>query len=83
MNEPRKKHELVNYDFCFGSGSNWYDLNTGRMYHIQEYKEALDRGEHPKGIRVTQGDDISKTIEWVDPVIARERMKDPEPDPRF
>ena len=53
------------------------------MYHIHEYKEALDRGEHPKGIRVTQGDDISKTIEWIDPVVARERMKDPEPDPRF
>ena len=79
----RKKHELRNYDFCFGAGLNWYDMDKGQMYHIQEYKDALERGERPKGIRVTNGGDISNTVEWVQPEILQERMKDPEPDPRY
>lgn len=83
MEKPRKKHELRNYDFCFGAGLNWYDLEKGFMYHIQEFKESLVRGEKPQGIRVTIGGDISKTVEWVDPIILKERMKDPEPDPRY
>ena len=83
MFENRKKHELRNYDFCFGGGYNWYDMSSGRMYHIQEYKEALEKGEKPKGIRVSIGGDINKTVEWLDPVICKERMKDPEPDPRY
>ena len=81
--KPRKKHELNNYDFCLGAGVNFYDMTKGVMYHIQEYKEAMDKGERPKGIRVSHGGDISKTIEWIDPVICKERMEDPEPDPRY
>lgn len=80
---PRKKHALKNYDFCYGAGVNYYDLTNGVMYHIQEYKEAIDRGEHPKGIRISVGGDISKTKEWLDPIIVKERMEDPEPDPRY
>lgn len=83
METPRKKHEMRNYDFCYGAGVNWYDMGRGLMYHIQEYKEAIEKGEKPKGIRVTQGGDISKTVEWVDPIIISERMRDPDPDPRY
>lgn len=83
MEKPRKKHKMKNYEFCFGAGVNFYDLEKGVMYHIQEYKEALERHEQPKGIRVTIGGDINKTIEWLDPIILAERMKDPEPDPRY
>lgn len=83
METPRKKHEMRNYDFCYGAGVNFYDLTKGLMYHIQEYKEAMEKGQKPKGIRVTQGGDINKTIEWIDPVICKERMADPEPDPRY
>lgn len=79
----RKKHEMRNYDFCYGLGVNWYDIAKGHMYHIQEYKEAVEKGEKPKGVRVSIGGDESKTIEWVDPYILRERMRDPEPDPRY
>ena len=79
----RKKHELRNYDFCYGAGVNWYDLDKCLMYHIQEYKEALEHGENPKGIRVSKYGNINETIEWVDPVICRERMKDDEPDPKY
>jgi len=82
-NPTRKKHEMRDYDFCYGAGVNFYDLEKGVMYHIQEYKEAFESGQNPKGIRVTQGGDINNTIEWVDPVILKERMKDPDPDPRY
>ena len=83
MEKMRKKHELRNYDFCYGAGVNWYDMQRGRMYHIQEYKEDLENGKKPTKIRVTIGGDLNKTVEWVDPFILRERMKDPEPDPRY
>ena len=83
METQRKKHELRNYDFCYGMGVNWYDVSKGVMYHIQEYKEAIEKGEKPKGIRVTMGGDPARTIEWVDPYILKERMADPEPDPRY
>jgi len=81
--KPRKKHPMKNYDFCFGAGVNYYDMETGLMYHIQEYKEAIDKGEKPTKIRVSIGGDISKTTAWLEPEIVAERMKDPEPDPRY
>ena len=84
MSQLRKKHELRNYDFCYGMGVNWVDMDRGKMYHIQEYKEAIEHGEIPKGIRVTKWDDPEqKTIEYVGEFTLRERMKDPEPDPRY
>ena len=79
----RKKSELRNFDFCSGMGVNWVDMDSGRMYHIQEYKEAMDRGENPQKIRVTTYSDPNTTIEWLDPMIVKERMEDPEPDPRY
>ena len=83
MEKLRKKHELKNYDFCYGMKANWVDMETGRMYHIQEYREAIDRGEIPKGIRVTQWGDPEKTLEWIDEYTLRQRMTDPEPDPKY
>lgn len=79
----RKKHELKNYDFCYGMKANWVDMDTGKMYHIQEYREAIDRGEHPKGIRVTKWGNENETLEYVGEYTVRERMKDPEPDPKY
>ena len=81
--KPRRKHEMRSYDFCYGAGVNFYDLERGLMYHIQEYKEDLEKGEHPKGIRVSRGGDINQTIEWIQPEILRDRMEDPDPDPRY
>lgn len=84
MEPLRKKHEMRNYDFCYGGGFNWVDIGTGKLYLIQEYREAIDRGEHPEGIRVVMtGDPEQKTVEVVGPYTLRERMKDPEPDPRY
>ncbi len=84
QNTFRKKRPMSNYDFCYGGGINWCDMETGKMYMIQEYREACDRGETPDGIRVVLwGDPEQKTIEVIDPYILKERMKDPEPDPRY
>lgn len=84
MEKIRKKHEMRNYDLCYGMGTNWVDMTTGKMYHIQEYREAIEKGEHPKGIRVSMWDDPKQAcIEVVGEYTLRERMKDPEPDPRY
>lgn len=83
METPRKKHEMKNYDFCYGMGVNWVDMDKGKIYYIQEYREAIDRGELPKGIKVAYYSDPEKIIEVVDPYVVKERMKDPEPDPRY
>ena len=76
----QKKRELKNYDFCYGMGCNWVDVKTGRMYHIQEYKEAVEKGERPKGIRVTDG---VQELGYIGEYTLRELMKDDEPDPRY
>ena len=56
MSEPlRKKHEMRNFDFCYGAAVNYYDMNDGHMYMIQEYREAIDRGERPSGINIQDG----------------------------
>ena len=82
MIQIKKKHEMKNYDFCYGMGVNWYDLENSKFYHIQEYREAIERGDRPEGIRVSRsgGDD---TLEVVGEYTLRERMKDKEPDPRY
>lgn len=84
MEPMRKKHKIRNYDFCYGMGVNWVDMDKGKMYHIQEYREAIDKGEHPAGIRVSKWDDPEqKCIEIIGEYTLRELMKDPEPDPRY
>jgi len=83
MIELRKKHALRNFDFCVGMGVNWVDMDTGKLYHIQEYSEALKKGENPTKIRVTRYSGGSDNEEWVDPMVVKERMEDPEPDPRY
>ena len=86
MNEsigmPRRKRPMNNYDWCFGQGANWYDLNTGKTYMLQEYKEAIARGEHPEGIRVA-GNPLTVTLGYVSPEKLKQIMEDPPPDPRY
>lgn len=76
----RKKSQLKNYDFCYGMGCNWVDISTGNMYHIQEYREKHEKGEHPQGIRVTNG---TQEKGYIGEYALRELMMDPEPDPRY
>lgn len=82
MADLKRKRPMSNYDFTFGMGVNWVDMDSGVIYHIQEYKEALARGEKPKGIRMTKVGNGTE-IGYKDPVIVAELMKDPDPDPRY
>lgn len=78
---PRKKHKMQDYEFCYGAGLNWVDLNTGRTYFIQEYKEAIEVDKiKPPGIRWV--DERTGETDYVTEYQMREIMKDPEPDPR-
>jgi hypothetical protein len=84
---PRRKHPADNFKLALGMGVNWVDLDKGYMYMIQEYKEALDNPEIPKDkkptkIRVLKADGETE-VGWVLPEVVEERMKDPEPDPRY
>jgi len=83
MEKQRKKHALRNYDFCYGMRVNWCDMDTGKIYYIQKYCEETVNGKKPKGIEVAYMSDPDNIIEVLDPIIVRERMKDPEPDPRY
>lgn len=83
----RKEKKMNNFDFALGYGMNWVDLDTGVLYHIQEYKEALNDPKIPKNskptkIRMTKVSDGS-LIGWEDPFIVKKKMKDPPPDPRY
>ena len=81
MSEIRRKHEMRNFDFCYGAAVNFYDMNSGYMYMIQEYREAIDRGEHPVGINIHDGN--GNHIGVIGEYALREKMRDPEPDPRY
>jgi hypothetical protein len=74
---------MNHFDFCYGAGINWVDMNTGRMYHIQEYKERKDKGEDVDKIRVTRWDIPDSELDPVSEMKLREIMEDPEPDPRY
>ena len=76
MNPFFKKKEMKTFDWCYGMACNWADIKTGVMYYIQEYREAMDKGEKPQGIRTSMGTYISEYQ-------LRDLIKDPEPDPRY
>ena len=86
--EPfRRKRPADNFKLALGMGTNWVDLDKGRIYMIQEYKEKLDdpsipKDKKPTKIKVTAMDGET-IIEEVSPEIVEERMKDPEPDPKY
>lgn len=82
-----KKRKLDNYKFAIGLGANWVDQDAGIMYMIQEYAEALHDPKIPKDkkptrIRMVRLSDHTD-IGWADEWVVAEKMKDPEPDPRY
>lgn len=78
----KKPKKIDNYKFAVGFGMNWADLDKGVMYHIQDYKEAIDRGENPKGIKMTSLSD-GRDLGTADPILVEQKMKDPGIDPRY
>ena len=84
---PRQKHRANNFKFAYGMGVNWVDLDNQQIYLIQEYKEKMDdptipKDKKPKKIRIVAMDGVTE-LGAVEPEIAEERMKDPEPDPKY
>ncbi len=82
-----KRRRLDNFKTAVGLGVNWMDMDTGIMYHIQEYSEALHDPKIPKDKKPTKikmsnimtGEELG----WADEYTVAEKMKDPEPDPRY
>ena len=76
------KKDMKNFEFALGLGMNWVDLSKGRLFHVQEYKEALDRGEHPAGIRVTNIAGDEELGVWSE-IRCQDEMRDPDIDPKY
>lgn len=92
MPTPRKKKQVDNFKFSMGMGMNWVDIDKGVLYHIQDYKEAIDKGEKPKGIRISSlteteigpdGNIVPKDLGYATEEQVEAKMKDPEPDPKY
>lgn len=82
-----RRRKLNNFKTALGMGSNWVDLNTGIMYMIQEYYEMLHdptipKDQKPTRIRMVEYK-TGKDLGWADEYTVAEKMKDPEPDPRY
>lgn len=82
-----RKRKLDNFKLAFGMGTNWVDLDTGIMYMIQEYSEMIHDPKIPKDQKPTRIRMVEyktgKDLGWVDEQTVEEKMKDPEPDPRY
>ncbi len=82
-----RRRSLENYKTAMGMMCNWADLDTGIMYHIQDYAEAMHdpkipADKKPTKIKMTRIKDGTE-IGWLEPELVAEKMKDPEPDPRY
>ena len=82
-----KFRKLENFKLAVSTGSNWVDLDAGVTYMIQEYAEAIHDPKLPKDQKPTKirmvDTKSGKDIGWADEWIVAEKMKDPEPDPRY
>lgn len=83
----QRKRPADNFKMALGMGMNWVDLDKQRIYMLQEYKEKMDdptipKDKKPTKIRVMAMDGVT-FIEEVAPEVIQERMKDPEPDPKY
>ena len=82
-----KIRRLDNFKMAIGMGANWIDQDSGIMYHIQDYYESLHdpkikKEAKPTKIKMTNIK-TGEVIGWADEYEVAERMKDPEPDPRY
>ena len=82
-----KFRKLENFKLAVSTGSNWVDLDAGVTYMIQEYAEAIHDPKLPKDQKPTKirmvDTKSGKDIGWADEWLVAEKMKDPEPDPRY
>ena len=82
-----RKRKLNNFKLAFGTGSNWVDLDSGVMYMIQEYSEMMRDPKVPDDQKPTKIRMVNyktgELIGWADEAVVEQKMKDPEPDPRY
>ena len=76
-----------NFKLALSMGVNWADLDTGIMYHIQEYADAMrdpkiPQEKKPTKIKMSRIKD-GKDLGWAEPELVAIKMKDPEPDPNY
>jgi len=82
-----KRRKMDNFKLAVGMGVNWIDMDSGIMYMIQEYSDALHdpkipEDKKPTKIRMVRYWD-GKDLGWADETLVEQKMKDPEPDPRY
>lgn len=81
------RRKMNNFKTAVGMGANWVDMDTGIIYMIQEYAEALHNPKIPKDRKPTKirmvkyktGEDLG----YADETLVALKMDDPEPDPRY
>ncbi len=82
-----KRRKMNNFKTAVGMGANWVDMDTGIIYMIQEYAEALHNPKIPADQKPTQIRMIEyktgKDLGYADETVVEMRMADPEPDPRY
>lgn len=82
-----KRRKMNNFRTAVGLEANWIDMDTGIMYMIQEYAEALHNPKIPKDQKPTKvrmvkyktGEDLG----YEDETLVEMKMQDPEPDPKY
>ena len=82
-----KRRKLDNFKTAFGMGADWVDQDSGIMYHIRAYYDAMHNpkipaNKKPTKIRMTKYK-TGEELGWVDDWLVAEKMRDPEPDPRY
>lgn len=82
-----KYRNLDNYKMAIGMGADWIDQDQGIKYHIREYYDLIHdpkikKSQKPTKIRISDVK-TGKELGWVDDYIVQEKMKDPQPDPRY
>lgn len=77
---PRRKSKLNDWNFIYGSYTNWVDLSDNTLYFVQEYHEAIDAATNPQGIRYQT---VNGEEGYISEMKLREKMQDPPVDPKY
>lgn len=43
------------FEHCIESGTDFYEMGSGSLFHIGDYAQKVRNGEEPEGILVTDG----------------------------
>lgn len=43
------------FEHCLETGTDFYEMGSGNLFHISDYVESIKNGEAPEGIMVSDG----------------------------